>query len=43
MTKIIRVMKNIEFTTSPESTTTTPLNIGATIEKMAHELPTIGS
>ena len=36
-------MKNIEFTTSPEITTTTPLKIGATINQMAHKFPTIGS
>ena len=43
LTKIIREMLNIEFTTSPERTTITPENIGAIIEKMYHKLPTICS
>ena len=34
-------MKNIVFTTSPDQTTITPKNIGATIEQMAHDLPNI--
>ena len=38
---IIRVMQKIDFTTSPDSTTTTPENIWADIEQMDHELPTI--
>ena len=41
LTNIIRVMRNVEFTTSPDSTTITPENIGATIEKMARWFPTI--
>ena len=39
--KIIRMMQNIEFTSSPDKTTNTPEKLGATIEKMAHDLPTI--
>ena len=34
LTNIIRVMRNNEFTTSPDRTTITPDNIGETIEKM---------
>ena len=41
LTKIIRGMQNIEFATSIDIPTITPENIGATIEKMAHEFPTI--
>ena len=41
LTNIIRVIRNIEFVTSPDSTTITPENLGATIEKMDHEFPTI--
>ena len=33
--------RNIEFTTSPDSTTITPEKLGTTIEKTAHYLPTI--
>ena len=43
MTSIIRVMQNIEFTTSPDSTTITPENIGETIDQMARESPIICS
>ena len=43
LTKIIRVMQNIELTTSPDRTTITPEKIGATIYKMDHKLPTICS
>ena len=43
LTKIIRMTQNIGFTASPERTTITPENIGDTIEKMDHELPTICS
>ena len=42
-TKIIIVMRNIGFTTSPEITTITLDNIGETIEKIAHEFPNICS
>ena len=40
-TKIIRVIQNIEFIASPDSTTITSENLGEAIEKMARELPTI--
>ena len=43
LTKITRVMQSIGLTTSPDSNTITPENIGETIDKMAHELPTICS
>ena len=43
LTKIIRVMKNIEFATSPARTTTTPENISENIEQMDNEVPTIYS
>ena len=43
MTNIIIVMQKIRFSTSPESTTITLENIGATIDQMYHELPTICS
>ena len=36
LTNIIRVMQNIELTTSPDSTTITPEKLGETIEQMAH-------
>ena len=36
LTKIIRVMQNIVFTASPDSTVMTPEKIGATIDQMAH-------
>ena len=36
-------MQNIGFTTSTYRTTSTPEKLGATIEKMAHDLPTIWS
>ena len=39
--KNIRVMQNIGFTTSPNSTTSTPENLGETIDQMTHWLPTI--
>ena len=39
MTNIIRVIKNIGFTTSPYVTTISPKNLWATVEKMSHELP----
>ena len=38
---IIIMMQNIGFTTSPDSTTITQENIGANIDKISHELPTI--
>ena len=41
LTNIIRVIRNIGFTTSPERTIISPKKIGATIEKMDHELPNI--
>ena len=40
---IIRVMQNIGFTTSPESTIITLEKLGGTVEKRAHEFSTIGS
>ena len=43
LTNIIIVMRNIGFATSPDRTTVTPENHGATIDKMDHELPTICS
>ena len=43
LTNIIKVMRNMEFTTSPDSTATTPENLGTNIEKLDHELPTICS
>ena len=43
LTNIIRVMQKIEFTTSPDSTTTTPENLGGNIEQIYHDLPTICS
>ena len=43
LTKIIRVMQNIVFTTSPDVTTITQENIGATIDQVDHEFPTICS
>ena len=43
LTNIINVMRNIGLTKAPERTTSTPENIGATIEKMAHDLHTIWS
>ena len=43
LTKIIRVMRNIGFTTSADSTTIAPGKLGATIEKNSHDLPTIWS
>ena len=42
LTNIIRMIRNIRFTTSTECTTIT-LENGANIEKMTHELPTICS
>ena len=33
LTKIIRVMQNIGFTTSQDSTTIAPENLGATVDK----------
>ena len=41
--KIIRVIQNIGLSTSPNRNKITPENIGANIEKMAHEFPTICS
>ena len=41
--KIIIEMLKIGFTTSPDITTITPEKIGATIEQMFHEFPTICS
>ena len=38
---IIRVIQNIGFTTSLDRTTISPENLGATIDKASHELPTI--
>ena len=38
---MIRVMQNIEFTTSPDSTTISPEKLGSAIGKIAHEFPTI--
>ena len=43
LTKIIRVIQNIEFTKSPDITTTTLENLEGNIEQMDHELPTICS
>ena len=43
LTKIIIVMQIIESTTSPDNTAITSENIGAPIDKMDHELPTICS
>ena len=34
-------MQSIGFTTSPDSTTITSEKLGATIDKMAHELLTV--
>ena len=42
-TNIIRVMQNIGLTTSPDRTTSTPENIEATIDQMAHDIPIIYS
>ena len=41
LTNIIRVIKNIGFTTLPDSTTIAPEKLGETIEQMSHEFPTI--
>ena len=41
LTKIIRVMQKIGLTTSPERNTIIPEKLGATIEQMSHEFPTI--
>ena len=41
--KIIRVMRNIGFTTAPYSTTITPEKLGAAMEQMDHECPNICS
>ena len=43
LTKTIRVMQNTEFTKSSDSTITTPEKLGANIEQMDHDLPTIYS
>ena len=43
LTNIIVVMRKVIFTTSPDITTGTPENLGGSIDKMAHELPTIFS
>ena len=43
VTKIIKVMQNIGFTTSPDRTTITQENLGASIEQMAHEFQNICS
>ena len=43
LTNIIIVMLKVGFNTSPYRTTSTPENLGATIEKMAHDIPTICS
>ena len=40
-TKTTRVMPNIGFTASPDSTKITPDNIGKTIDKLNHDFPTI--
>ena len=41
LTYIIRVMRNIGFTASPDISKSTPEKLGSTIDKMAHELPAI--
>ena len=41
--KIIRLIQNIGFTTSPDRTKITPENIWATIDQMGHDIPTIWS
>ena len=43
LTKIIRVMQNIGFTTSQDSTTIAPENLGATVDKMDNYFRTICS
>ena len=41
LTNIIRLMQNIELTTSLDSTIITPEKLWETIQKIAHGLPTI--
>ena len=43
LTKNIRVMRNIRFTTSPERTKITPEKLGASSEQMDNEFKTICS
>ena len=43
LTKIIRVIRKIGFTKSLDSTTIKPEKLGANIDKMAHDSPTIFS
>ena len=40
-TKITRVTRNIELTTSPVRTTITLEHLGESIDQMDHDLPTI--
>ena len=43
LTNVTKSMQNILFTTSPDRTTSTPEKVGANIDKMTHEFPTICS
>ena len=43
LTNIIRVMPNIGFAASSDRIAITPEKLGATIEQMSHEFPTICS